>query len=97
MIAFAGGQEVIRAAGLTATRYRIVQADDGTTVSIGPITTGITNTGALRYKATASMPAVAGDYEIQWDDGSGTWAATEDLTIHGSSAALPQNSLKPPS
>ena len=72
---------VIRVVGMTATRYRIVDADDGTTVVIGPVSSGITNTGTLRYMATATMPDAAGDYEIQWDDGTGTWAATEDLVV----------------
>lgn len=73
--------KTIRVVGITATKYRIVDADTAATVVIGPVTTGITNTGTLRYKATATMPSSAGDYEIQWDDGSGAWAATEDLEV----------------
>lgn len=79
----AGGSDTIRAVDLTATKYRVVDADTGLSVVIGPITTGITNTGTQRYKATLSIPVsvAAGDYEVQWDDGSGAWAAKEDLTV----------------
>lgn len=93
----AGATKVIRcAAGFVATKYRIVSADDGTTVVIGPITTGITTTGTLRYKATATMPNAGGDYEIQWDDGSNTWAGTEDLTVNGDVNLGTNSQLKPP-
>lgn len=81
MTAAAHTQQTIRCSGLTATQYRIVDADTGTSIVIGPVSTGITNTGTLRYSATARMPNSAGDYEIQWDDGSSAWAATEDLTV----------------
>lgn len=81
----AGGTGTIRCTGLTATRYRIVDADTGSSVVVGPVTTGITQTGTLRYKATATWPAAAGDYEVQWDDGSGAWTAIEDVTVTGSS------------
>jgi hypothetical protein len=78
-----GGSDEIRAAGLVATRYRVVDADTGASVVIGPITTGITNTGTQRYKATLSVPdsTAVGDYEVQWDDGSGAWTAIEDLVV----------------
>lgn len=96
MIEHAGVSRTIRVSGLTATKYRIVSASDGTTVISGPITTGITNTGTLRYSATATMPSSAGDYEIQWDDGSNAWAATEDLTITNSLNLGSSSQLKPP-
>lgn len=85
-----GGSATIRVAGLTATRYRAVDADTGSSVAIGPVTTGITNTGTQRYKATLSVPVsvTAGDYEIQWDDGSGAWAATEDLVVTGGNTTV---------
>jgi hypothetical protein len=81
MTAPAHSSQTIRCVGITATQYRIVDADTGSTVFIGPVSTGITNTGTLRYSATATMPASAGAYEIQWDDGSSAWTATEDLTV----------------
>lgn len=79
----AGKKTTIRVAGLAATRYRVVDEDTGLSVAIGPVTTGITNTGTLRYKATLTVPVsvTPGDYEIQWDDGSGAWSATEDLKV----------------
>lgn len=77
----AGGAKEIRATGFIPTGYRIVDADTASSVVVGPVTTGIENTGTLRYKTTAEMPGTAGDYEIQWDDGSDTWAATEDLIV----------------
>lgn len=79
----AGGAKEIRAVGFIPTGYRIVDADTPESIVIGPVTTGITNTATLRYKATAEMPETAGAYEIQWDDGTEGWAATEDLTVEG--------------
>lgn len=96
VFALGGSSHTIYVSGLTATKYRIVQASDGTTVVSGPITTGITNTGTLRYRATASMPSSAGDYEIQWDDGSDAWAATEDLTVTTTRVEGSPTQLKPP-
>lgn len=69
-------------AGLTPTQYRVVSADDGTTVLLGPFTAGIVNTGTLRYRAVLNPVALLpGDYEIQWDDGSNTWTVKEDLCV----------------
>lgn len=96
VFAHGGESKTIRTSGITATKYRIVSADDGTTVISGPITTGITSTGTLRYKATATMPVSEGDYEIQWDDGSNAWAAIEDLTVDDSLNPGSSSQLKPP-
>src|SRR5690348_15997819 len=67
--------------GITPTRYRIVQARDGSTVVSGPITTGITNTGTLRYTATIVLPGDDGLYALKWDDGSSAWSTTEDIVV----------------
>lgn len=95
--ALAGTRVVIRCdAGFVATKYRIVDADTKLVIALGPITTGITTTGTLLYKATATMPSTEGDYVIQWDDGSGAWAGTEDLKIENSLATTTPGQLKPP-
>lgn len=79
VITTAGASRTIYAAGTTWTKYRVQNlATDA--IALGPITTGITYT-ATRSKATPTFSIAAGDYEIQWDDGSGAWAATEDLTL----------------
>lgn len=81
-----GESKTARAEGLVATRYRFVQADSPTTVVSGPTSTGITNLATLLYKATVMLPAVQGDYTIQWDDGSGRWGAKEDVVVSGAAS-----------
>ena len=83
VIGIAGEKAKLRSTGAVPAQYRIVDADTGTRVVIGPTSAGITQTGTNRYTATPQMPRIVGDYEIQWDNGSNAWPAdwVEDLKV----------------
>lgn len=79
-----GETKTALAIGLTADRYRIVDAETaGAVFTTGTITTGIVNTATQRYKAEISIPEIPDNYEIQWDDGTGAWDTTEDVISGG--------------
>lgn len=83
VLGIAGEKALVRSSGKVPTQYRVVDADTGSQIAIGPTATGITQTAATRFKATPQCPKVVGDYEIQWDDGSNTWDPgwVEDLKV----------------